>query len=255
VKWPEPATRLGSRGFARKGRYHGFRRDNGSMDEGSSEPDILEQESRLRLPRLPSPGWRPSRGASILAAVTLAIGLAAGYAAGHSQAPGTAAAPQKPAAPAGQARGGAASETIIAVAPPASIGFFPALTEDPGTCSVQAGRDLELGIPITNQSGETVLLESVKPVAPVSGMLKVLSWRWDPCGFDNDGLVPDTVALGSGETTWVTAVVQPLVACPGPAPLQFQVTYSINSQKSTSSLPGFPDLSAVHYSGCPNPAT
>lgn len=106
----------------------------------------------------------------------------------------------------------------------------------------------------SNQSAETILLESVKPVPLVSGMLKVLSWRWDPCGFDNDGIAPDTVALGPGETTWVTAVAQPLIACPVPAPLQFQVTYSINSQKSTFSLPGFPDLSAVHYSGCPTPA-
>jgi hypothetical protein len=225
------------------------------MDEGSSEPDILEQGGRPRRPRLPSPGWRPSRGASILAAVTLAIGLAVGYAAGHGQGRGTVAAPEKPAAPAGQASGGVTSGTIVAAAPPASIGFSgPALTEDPGTCSVQAGRDLELGIPVTNQSGETVLLESVKPVPLVSGMLKVLSWRWDPCGFDNDGIVPDTVALGPGETTWVTAVVRPLVACPAPAPLQFQVTYSVNSRKSTFNLPGFPDLGAVHYSGCPAPA-
>jgi hypothetical protein len=222
------------------------------MDEGSSEPDILEQEGGPRRLRLPSPGWRPSRGAIILAAVTLAIGLAAGYAAGHGQGRGAVAAPEKPAAPAGQASGSAAAGTIVAVAPPASIDFGPALTEDPGTCSVQAGRDLELGIPITNRSGEPVLLESVKPVPLVSGLLKVLSWRWDPCGFDNDGIIPETVALGPGETTWATAVVQPLVTCPGPAPLQFQVTYSINGQKSTLNLPGFPDLSAVHYSGCPS---
>jgi hypothetical protein len=219
------------------------------MDEGSSEPDILERGSRRRLPRLPSPGWRPSRGASILAAVTLAIGLAAGYAAGHGQGRGSVAASGKPAAPAGQASGGAAS-----VAPSASIDYGLALTEDPGTCSVQAGRDLELGIPVTNRSGQTVLLESVKPVLPVPGMLKVLSWHWDPCGFDNDGIVPDTVALGPGETTWVSAVVQPLVACPGPAPLQFQVTYFVNSRTDTFNLPGFPDLSAVHYSGCSAPA-
>jgi len=138
------------------------------------------------------------------------------------------------------------------VAPSASINFFGVvLTQIPGTCSVQVGRALELGMHVTNQSGEAVLLESVKPVLPVSGLLKVLSWRWDPCGFDNDGIVPDKVALGPGATTWVTAVVQPLIACPAPAPLQFQVTYSVNSQQSTFNLPGFPDLSAVHYSGCP----
>jgi hypothetical protein len=190
-----------------------------------------------------------------MAAVTLVVGLAVGYAAGHGQGRGTVAAPGKPAAPAGQAKGGVNSQTIIAVAPSASIGFYgPALTENPGTCSAQVGRNLELGIPITNQSGETVVLESVKPVPLVSGMLKVLSWHWDPCSFDNDGIVPDAVVLGPGGTTWVTAVVQPLIACPTPAPLQFQVTYSVNSQESTFNLPGFPDLSAVHYSGCPGSA-
>jgi hypothetical protein len=181
--------------------------------------------------------------------VTLAIGLAAGYAAGHGQGRGTDAVPKKPPSPAGQA-----SETIVAQAPPVSIGFGLALAQETGTCSVQAGRDLELGIPVTNRSGETVLLESVTPVSLAPGMLKVRSWRWDPCGFNNDGIIPDTVALGPGETTWVTAVVQPLVACPGPAPLQFHVSYSVNSQKSTSILPGFPDLSAIHYSGCSTPA-
>ena len=222
------------------------------MDEGSSETDILEQGGGLTLPRLPSPGWRPSRGASILAAVTLAIGLAAGYAVGHGQGRGAVAAPGQPAASTSQAQGGVASGTNVAAAPPASLDF--GLVQDTGTCSMQAGRDLELGIPVTNRSGETVLLESVKPVPLVSGMLKVLSWRWDPCGFDNDASVADTVALGSGETTWVTAVVQPLVACPAPAPLQFQVTYAVSGQLRTFNLPGFSDLTAVHYSGCTAPA-
>ena len=190
-----------------------------------------------------------------MAAVTLAAGLAVGYAVGHGQGQGTVAAPGKPSAPAGQAPEGAGSQTIVAVAPSGSINFFGlALTQNPGTCSVQVGRNLELGIQVTNRSGETVLLESVKAVPLASGMLKVLSWRWDPCGFDNDGIVPDKVALGPGATTWVTAVVQPLIACPAPAPLQFQVTYSVNSQQSTFNLPGFPDLSAVHYSGCPAPS-
>lgn len=192
-----------------------------------------------------------------MAAVTLVAGLAVGYAVGHGQGRSTVAAPDKPAAPTGRASAGAGSGTIVAVAPPPSINLFGlALTQNPGTCSVQAGRDLELGIPVTNRSGKPVLLESAKPVPMAPGMLKVLSWRWDPCGFDNDGSVPGTVALGPGETTWVTAVVKPLVACPSPAPLQFQVTYSVNSRKNTFTfnLPGFPDLTAVRYSGCPAPA-
>ncbi|HEX7162021.1 MAG TPA: hypothetical protein VF223_12385 [Trebonia sp.] len=221
------------------------------MDEGPSEPDILEHGGGPGRPRLPWPGRRLPWGASVTAAVALVLGLAAGYAVGHAQGRGPVAAPGKSAAPARQAPGGS-SATIVATAPSAPIDFAgPALTENPGTCSVQVGRDLELGIPVTNLSGETVLLKSVKPAPLTSGMLKVLSWRWGPCGFDDNGIVPDTVVLGPGETTWVTAVVQPLIACPSPAPLQFRVAYSVNRQESTFNLPGFADLSAVRYSGCP----
>jgi hypothetical protein len=214
------------------------------VDTGSSEPDVIEQGSRIRLPRVLSPTWRPSRGASLLAAVTLAIGLAAGYAIGHGQGHGAAPKP-------GQVSRSTASRATASTAPQIPIDFSTALTENPGTCSAQTGPDLELGIPVTNQSSGSVLLESAKPVLPVAGLLKVLSWRWDPCGFDNDGIVTDTVPLGPGETTWITVVVRPLVACPGPAPLQLQVTYSSHSRQSTSTLPGFPDLTAVHYTHCP----
>ena len=187
-----------------------------------------------------------------MAVATLVAGLAVRYVVGHGQARGTVAGPAGPTTPAGRATGAAGS--IVVVSPPASADFFgPALSQDAGTCSVQVGRDLELGIPVTNESGETVLLKSVRPVPLVSGVLRVLSWHWAPCGFDNDGIVPDTVALGPGETTWVTAVVQPLVACPAPAPLQFQVVYSVNRQQDEFNLPGFPDLTAVRYSGCPIP--
>jgi hypothetical protein len=126
----------------------------------------------------------------------------------------------------------------------------PALTEEPGTCSAQVGNDLELGIPVTNMDTETVLLHSAKPVADMPSLLRVLSWHWAPCGFDADGIIPGTVALGPGETTWLTATVRPLVACPAASPLQFRVTYSVNQQKSSFTLPGFADLSAVRYSGC-----
>jgi hypothetical protein len=221
------------------------------MDEGSPEPDILEQQAKSPLPRLPWPGWRPPRGAGVLTAVTLVVGLAAGYAVGYGQGRGTAAAPAKPAVSTAQAPA-AAPQTTTETAPSAAAGFFgPALTQDPGTCSVQAGRDLELGIPVTNQSTETILLQSAKPVAVMPEMLTVRSWRWGPCGLHDNGVIPDTVALGPGQTTWVTAVVHPLVACPAPVPVQFRVTYSVNRQPGTSSLPGFPDLSGVRYSGCP----
>jgi len=114
-----------------------------------------------------------------------------------------------------------------------------------------AGKDLELGIPVTNMSAETVLLRSARPAGAVPGLLRVLSWHWAPCGFDADGIIsPGSVALGPGETTWLTATVRPLVSCPAAAPLQFRVTYSVNGQKSSVTLPGFADLGAARYRGC-----
>jgi hypothetical protein len=186
-----------------------------------------------------------------LAAVTLLAGLAVGYAIGDQQ--GGRAGTAARAATAGST--GPQSAASSADQAPGGIPLYgPALTEEPGTCSTQVGNDLELGIPVTNMSQDTVLLHSAKPVPDVDGLLKVLSWHWAPCGFDADGIIPDTVALGPGETTWLTATVKPLVACPSASPLQFRVTYSVNRQESSFTLPGFSDLTGVRYSGCKGPS-
>jgi hypothetical protein len=206
------------------------------MDDGPSPEDIVVQGSE-RGPRFTLPGWRPSRTAGILAVVTLLVGLAAGYAIGNRQGGRAGTAPRPTASPSGRA--------------PAGIPLYgPALTEEPGTCSTQVGQDLELGIPVTNMSSRTVLLQSAEPEADMPGLIKVISLRWAPCGYDADGIIPDTVPLGPGETTWLTATVRPLVACPAPSPLQFRITYSVNRQETSFTLPGFADLSAVRYSGC-----
>ena len=213
-----------------------------SVDGRSFPEDIVEQGSE-RGPRFTIPGWRPSRAAGILAVVALLAGLAAGYAIGSR--------------PGGRARTASMATAPRSAASSASPGpvLFglpgPAVTQEPGTCSMQAGKDLELGIPVTNMSAETVLLRSARPAAAVPGLLRVLSWHWAPCGFDADGIIsPGSVALGPGETTWLTATVRPLVGCPAAAPLQFRVTYSVNGQKSSVRLPGFADLGAVRYRSC-----
>jgi hypothetical protein len=211
------------------------------VDEGSAEPDIVEQGGG---PWPPLPAWRPSRGAGVLAAVALAAGLAIGYAAGHGQARATAAAGPA-ASPAGRGLG------VIKVAAPATAFPFDGLvlTQDSGTCSTQAGRDLDLGIPITNLSGETIRLEAARPVLFLSGMISVLSWHWGPCGLGPGTGAPGAVTLGPGEGTWLTATVRPLIACPAASPLQFRVTYSLDRRTGTVSLLGFPDLGSV--SSCP----
>jgi hypothetical protein len=211
------------------------------MGTGPFPEDIVAQGSE-RGPRFRVPGWRPSRAAGVVAVVMLLAGLAVGYAIGNQQggravATARSAAPTPTASSAGQELQG-------------SLLYGMALTENPGTCSMQVGHDLELGIPVTNMSADTVLLQSARAVAVMPTLLKVLSWSWAPCGFDGDGIIADTVALGPGETTWLTATVKPLVACPGPSPLQFNITYSVNRQNYSFTLPGFSDLSAVRYSGC-----
>src|ERR1700685_227688 len=121
------------------------------MDGGPLPEDVVALGSE-RGPRFPIPGWRPSRAAAILAAVTLLAGLAVGYAIGIRQS--------------GPARAGAGTAAASSAAPRAAASsagqpdftlYGPALTEEPGTCSTQVGDDLELRIPVTNMSAETVL--------------------------------------------------------------------------------------------------
>jgi hypothetical protein len=66
------------------------------------------------------------------------------------------------------------------------------------------------------------------------------------------GVTQAITVLEPGQTAWLTATVKPLVACPTGVPLQFHVTYSVNHRTSSSTLPGFSDLSAIHFTGCAN---
>ena len=199
-----------------------------------SAADVVEQGGRRFFPSLnwPSMKWRPPRGAAILLAAGLIIGLAAGYATGYRQAPRNASAPPTPSSR------------------PASTVFTDglALTQDTGTCSVQSGRELQLGVQVTNQSGGPIGLGGFRTVLPLSG-LKVVSQQWAPCGAIGAVQVPDT--LGPGESTWLSVTVRVLVACPAPIPVQFVVGYTYAGEAATADLPGFPDLGQVPYTGCP----
>jgi hypothetical protein len=210
------------------------RNDAGSSPwADDSAADVVEHGGRRFFPSLnwPSRNWRPPRGAVILLAVGLIIGLAAGYVTGYRQAPRNASAPPTPSA-------GPAS-------PLPAPGL--ALTQDTGTCSVQSGRELQLGVQVTNQSAEPVGLGRIRTVLPLSG-LKVVSQQWAPCGAIGTVQVPDI--LGPGDSTWLSVTVQVLVACPAPIPVQFAVGYTYAGEAATASLPGFPDLGQVPYTGC-----
>lgn len=214
--------------------------------------DVVEQGGRRLFPSLNwRPPWRPPRAAAILLAVGLIAGLAAGYAAGYHQAPRNASAPPTASAsPAPPVPAPAPQVVIKGTAIRGTGTVFTdglALTQDTGTCSVQSGRELQLGVQVTNTSTEPIGLRRIRTVFPLSG-LKVVSQRWAPCGATGAVQVP--VILGPGDSTWFSVTVQVLVPCPAPLPVQFTVSYTYAGQAAIVNLPGFPDLGQVPYTGC-----
>jgi hypothetical protein len=217
---------------------------DGSQQHGPESPpvggdpgaDVVEQGGR----HFPSLNWRPPRGAAILLAAGLVIGLAAGYAAGYRQAPRNASSPA--ASP-----GSASPAPALTTGTPVPFAGGPALTQATGTCSSQSGRELQLGVQVTNGSAAEIELGLVHAVLPLGG-LRVISQQWAPCGALDVGQVP--AALGAGNSTWFSLTFQVLDNCPGALPVQFTVDYTTAGASAAASLPGFPDLSQVPYTGC-----
>jgi hypothetical protein len=212
--------------------------------------DLLELGGRpSRLFRLPGqwrsrlPGWRPSRGAAVFAAAALVIGLAAGYAAGDRHARGSAALPTP-----------TPSAWASAPAPATSFSFAgaSALTQDTGACSAQTAQGLQLGVQVSNQSTQPLTLRTPRAVLPLGG-LKEVGWQWATCGALPNGLGQADQILMPGQSTWMTVTFKVQPHCPGPYPVQFSVGYLVQGKSVAVSLPGFPDLSQVPYSGCPRP--
>ncbi len=203
--------------------------------------DVLELGGRRR----PGPPWWPRPAAPVLGAVALLAGLAVGYAAGARHA-------GEHAAPASPARSTAPASPSGAAAP-FSAGGFP-LSQSGAQCSVQTGRQLQVGLQITNLSLAAVTLRQVEVVLPLGG-LRVTSQAWGPCGeLLPGGEAPGSVlppTLGQGASSWFSVTFQVLVKCPRPLPVQFAVHYDQQGRPAVIRLPGFPDLGQVPYSGCP----
>jgi hypothetical protein len=216
------------------------------LGDGAAADDVVEQGgSRLRslnwrpFKRRPFT-WRPSTwprrpSAAILLTAGVVAGLAVGYTAGDRQPP----------------PGGSPPRPGTSSVPPAQslAAGSPALTQGIGTCAVQDGRDLQLGVQVTNQSTASIALSLVHPVLPLGG-LKWISQQWAPCSALPDG--QDPAMLTPGASTWFSVTFEVLVRCPGPLPVQFTIDYLLNGRPAASSLPGFPDLGQVPYAGCAN---
>jgi hypothetical protein len=176
----------------------------------------------------------------ILTAVGLLAGLAAGYAAGERH---------------GASRGAsspALSRPTVTAAPttaPATLDPTLALTQVPGGCSVQMGRELQLGVQVTNQSAAEVTLRRVEAVLPLGG-LKAVSQQWAPCGALPADPNSPANSLPVGASAWFTVTFKVLLRCPGPLPVEFAIDYDMQGQPFHASIPGFSDLGHVPYTGC-----
>jgi hypothetical protein len=247
------------------------------------EDDVVEQGGApmrrpgwVRRPRwLPALGWRPSRGAAILGIAGLIVGLAAGYALGYRHLgqpvrPPTAAG-AVPSAGAGPAAPPNPAASVGVYSSSLSVAGLSGLAQNGGECSVQHGRDLQVGVEVINLSGTPVTLGQVRPILPLGG-LRLVSQQWAPCG----AIVPAGQAAGSGTiifigpstgeveagnganaavlppygAAWLSVTFRVLVTCPSPLPVLFSVSYQENGQTDTAQLPGFPDLGQVAYTGC-----
>jgi hypothetical protein len=216
------------------------------MDAGHDD-DVLELGDRR--PRLPG-GWRPSRGAVVLAAATLVVGLVAGYAARGNQA--TAPAPRATVTVTATPLPATSDSGIATPATAFSFADSPALTQDVASCATQSGHDLQLGVQVSNQSADdAIVLRTARAVLPMGG-LKPLAVLWGPCGSLRTTQVGagTEVMLQPGETTWLTIIFKVQVACPTPLPVQFSVEYLEQGRSATARLPGFPDLGGVPFTGC-----
>ncbi len=263
------------------------------------EDEVVEQGGAP--PRLPGwarrPRWlsafggRPSRGAAILGTAGLVIGLAAGYALGYGhlgQAVRPSRATPSRATPSRATAAGAIPSAVAGFAapvypPPApggpayssnpGIAVLSGLAQTGGACSVQRGRELQVGVEVINLSETPVTLGLVRPIVPLGG-LRLVSQQWAPCGAlspswpaADGGMIvfikssTGVVEVGSATpasaavlppngTAWLSATFRVLVACPSPLPVQFSVSYRENGRTATAQLAGFPDLGQVTYTGC-----
>ena len=182
------------------------------------------------------PGWRWR---------CLAIGLIAGYLVGHEQARPSALF-RPTAAPAVSAASSAAPG--VATPRPTVTITVPDLTATGNRCAVQDGTTLQLGIEVANQSSRTVAVSRFQAVLPIGG-LRATTESVGTCGALASG-APTSVMLPAGATEWLTITFRVLVRCPGPYPVQFQVSYIDSGTLTTTQLDEFPDLGQVTYSGC-----
>ncbi len=168
-----------------------------------------------------------------VAVVSLAAGLIIGFLGGHLSAhPGRQAAKPAVKAP--------TTLPLLAV---------EAIADTGGRCAMQAGKHLELGIEIVNQSSSAVGIRRVSPVFDLGGFLPITTGL-GTCGALPGASLVQSPLLFPRATIWITTTVEPLAQCPQAFPVGFKVRFAQAGKTFTTTFNAFPDLGQIPYHGC-----
>jgi hypothetical protein len=122
----------------------------------------------------------------------------------------------------------------------------PPITITGPRCSLQVGKQLQLGVEITNQSGTTATLREIQASLPLEG-LRATASTWGTCGQLSPKPANTPLPLPAGAATWLTMTFDVLDPCPAPLPVRFTVTYDRGHGPETVDVPAFNDLGDVPY--------
>jgi len=192
-------------------------------DGTDGRPDHLDAEV-IDMGVEPTPQQRPVPWRIIGLIVALVLGGVIGYFVGDNHGRNS-------------ARPAAAPTPTPAVKP------FAAVALTGRQCSVQLGKRLELGVEITNNTAQTIMLTEIQVGLPLSG-LHVRAKKFGTCGSVGGNTGPQPLAPGN--STWMSATFDVDVPCPGALPVLFVAVYDTGE----SVLGGFQDLGQVPYTGC-----
>ena len=132
---------------------------------------MVEQGGRRLFPSLNwRMNWRPPRGAAIRLAGGLVIGLVAGYALGYRQVRNVS--PSPSAHPTSASPVVAPAPVLVTLSPVQGTGSEfssnVALMQSTQTCSARSGRQLQLGVQVTNETGKPITLGEIRTVLPLA---------------------------------------------------------------------------------------
>jgi hypothetical protein len=143
----------------------------------------------------------------------------------------------------GDNHGRSAARPTAAPSPTRVVKPFAAVVLTGRQCSIQTGNRLQLGVEVTNNTTQSIMLTDVQIGLPLSG-LHVRTKAFGTCGSIGGNTGPQPLAAGN--STWMNATFDVDVPCPGAIPVLFVAVY--DTGKTVAG--GFPDLGQVPYTGC-----